>query len=151
MGPLIVLRRAKASDAEFAYRVLEQSMKTYAIEAFGEWKEHEARARQRHDAEHEDAMVIEADGLAVGWLKVDLHPTHHQLEQLFLLPSHQGKGTGSEVLQTVMDQARRAGLPVRLRVLRVNPARHFYERHGFRVTAETPERYLMEFGLQEPN
>ena len=35
-------------------------------------------------------------------------------------------------------------LPVRLRVLAVNPARELYARLGFVVTSSTPERLFME-------
>jgi hypothetical protein len=35
-------------------------------------------------------------------------------------------------------------LPVKLRVLKVNPARRLYERLGFIHKGETPTHYLME-------
>ena len=46
---------------------------------------------------------------------------------------------GQEVL-------RAAGLPVRLRVFRVNPASRLYERLGFVATGETDTHVLMEHG-----
>ena len=68
-----------------------------------------------------------------------------RLLQLFVLPEHQGRGIGSEVLATVLDEARRAGLPVALQVLKSNPrAKAFYERHGFAVAGETETHHTLE-------
>jgi hypothetical protein len=41
-------------------------------------------------------------------------------------------------------EAREANLPIRLRVLAVNPAKALYERLGFVVVEMTPERQFME-------
>ncbi len=40
-------------------------------------------------------------------------------------------------------QARAEGVPVALQVLKVNPARHLYERLGFSVVGETAMHCLM--------
>ena len=46
----------------------------------------------------------------------------------------------------LMDEARRLGLPVRLRVMKVNPrGLAFYERLGFTRTAETDTHDLLEW------
>jgi GNAT superfamily N-acetyltransferase len=60
--------------------------------------------------------------------------------QLFILPAHQGQGVGRHLVENLIAEAAHAGLPIRLRVLRVNPARLFYEKLGFVVTESTPER-----------
>ncbi len=67
------------------------------------------------------------------------------MNQLFLLPEYQSKGIGRECMLRVIEEARRLGLPVRLRVLKVNPrALAFYERLGFARTGETETHHLME-------
>jgi hypothetical protein len=43
------------------------------------------------------------------------------------------------------DDARRAGMAVRLTVLEVNPARRFYERHGFVFTGAVSPRQHLEW------
>ena len=43
-------------------------------------------------------------------------------------------------------QAKQRGLPVRLRVLHRNRARHLYERHGFEGVGETETHWLMRWG-----
>jgi ribosomal protein S18 acetylase RimI-like enzyme len=59
------------------------------------------------------------------------------LSQIQLLPSCQGQGIGERVIAALLDQARREQLPVRLSVLKGNPARRLYERLGFQMVSET--------------
>jgi ribosomal protein S18 acetylase RimI-like enzyme len=74
-----------------------------------------------------------------------VEPEYLWLVKLYLLSDYRGKGLGSALLTHVMQQARVQGKRVRLRVLRVNTgAMRLYERHGFEVVQETPERFLME-------
>jgi GNAT superfamily N-acetyltransferase len=62
----------------------------------------------------------------------------------FLLPAFQNLGIGRWLIDRVVSRARSAGLPVRLRVFRVNPARQLYERMGFVPTHETDTHVHME-------
>ena len=144
MSPDISLRIACSTDAEFAYKVLERTMREYATKTWGLWSEEQARSKTTDDAIAGRSQVIQAGSKEVGLLRVDHLPTHMQLDQLFVLPEYQRQGIGAKVLAIVAAQARSLHLPVRLRVLRVNPAKAFYERHGFRVTSESPERVFME-------
>ena len=51
-----------------------------------------------------------------------------------VVPSRRGKGTGSELLRALLDQARRDGFQaLSLDVERDSPAVELYERHGFRT------------------
>jgi GNAT superfamily N-acetyltransferase len=142
---MVSIRQATAADAEFAYRVLEKTMKDYAVATFGgSWKEHEARAEMAADAEAGVSCIIEHGGVACGLLKTVWHTSHVQLESLFLLPKYQRRGIGGGVVEQLVAAARLRSVPVRLRVLRINPAKRFYERLGFVVTGETQERFFME-------
>lgn len=68
------------------------------------------------------------------------------MNQLFLLQEHQGKDIGRRCMLLIMEEARQLGLPVRLRVMKVNPrALAFYQRLGFRCTSETDTHGLMEW------
>ncbi|MCW7541725.1 GNAT family N-acetyltransferase [Aquabacterium sp. A7-Y] len=143
---LSVMRRpATAADAAFAYQVLEDTMRGHAVATWGRWLEREAREAVAADAAAGRSEIVEAQGQRIGLLRLDRFATHLELEQLFLLPAWQRQGIGGRLVRGLQDDAQRHGLPLRLRVLRVNPARAFYERLGFRVTSETAERVFMEF------
>src|SRR5215510_2556310 len=138
------LRPATAADAVFACGVVDRTIRLYAEQTFENWSVPEAHGRTAGDAAAGRLQIIELDGRPIGIMKVERIETHIQLHQLFILPEYQRRGIGSELLENVLSEGRKAGLPVRLRVLRVNPAKRLYERFGFRVTSEEPERFCMQ-------
>jgi GNAT superfamily N-acetyltransferase len=141
----VTLRPATAADAGFAYRVRETTMREYVIATWGVWNEDAARAQVGEDARSLQSRIIEVDGRGAGLLRVDVLPTHIHLDQIFLLPEFQGKGVGTMLLEQVMLQAATLHLPLRLWVLRVNPARNLYERLGFTVLDQTPASLFLEY------
>jgi ribosomal protein S18 acetylase RimI-like enzyme len=58
-----------------------------------------------------------------------------------------GRGLGGAIVRSIVEDATRRRSPVRLQVLRPNPARRLYERLGFRVVGETVTHVEM---LHEP-
>jgi ribosomal protein S18 acetylase RimI-like enzyme len=62
------------------------------------------------------------------------------------VPEWQGRSIGRRLVGALLDQARRAGVPVVLSVLKVNPARRLYERLGFRVVGERDRSFEMQAG-----
>src|SRR5262245_3162300 len=144
MPSKVTLRQATAADAGFACGVVDRTIRIYAEQTFENWPAVEAHARATGDAEAGRLQIMELDGRPIGIMKVERTDTHIQLHQLFILPEYQRRGIGGWLLEDLLAEARAVGLPVRLRVLRVNPAKHLYERHGFRVTSEEPARFYMQ-------
>lgn len=63
-----------------------------------------------------------------------------------LLPEHRGTGIGTHLLKQVIAEATLAGKPVQIHVERLNPARHLYDRLGFRQMEDQGVYLLMERG-----
>jgi len=57
----------------------------------------------------------------------------------------QRQGYGKQVIQQLLDQASSAGLPIKLSVLKNNPAFEFYQALGFIVENEDSFRYQLIF------
>ena len=144
MPSKVTLRIATSADADFACEVVDRTIRVYAERTFEKWPAAEAHARATGDAGAGRLQIIELDGQPIGIMKVERTDTHIQLHQLFILPEYQRRGIGSGLLEGLLTEAGQSGLPVRLRVLRVNPAKGLYERYGFRVTSEEPERFYMQ-------
>jgi ribosomal protein S18 acetylase RimI-like enzyme len=66
------------------------------------------------------------------------------LGEFYLLPRFHRRGIGSRLMRRMLATADAEGLPVRLQVIKINPAKALYERHGFRVHGETATHFLME-------
>jgi len=64
--------------------------------------------------------------------------------QMFVESRFQRKGIGTQVMKRLISEATAFNLPVRVNVVRINPARRLYERLGFRVTHEDDRKFYMK-------
>jgi GNAT superfamily N-acetyltransferase len=55
----------------------------------------------------------------------------------------QGRGIGTRVLDVLLARAAGQSKAVTLAVVKINPARYFYEKRRFRVTHEDQHRFHM--------
>ncbi len=140
------LREAAQDDSGFAYRAKRAALREYVEKVWG-WDEDEQRRLHEQRFRAQDFRIISLAGTDVGIMAMVVAPDCVKLNQVFVLPEHQGKGIGRECMLLVMEEARQLGLPVRLGVLKVNPrAMAFYRRLGFTQTGETDTHHLMEKG-----
>ena len=120
------------------------AFKTYVEQAFG-WDEKEQR--QLHDMRFpsQEFYVIQTSGIDVGILAMVREPDCVKINQLFIRTEHQSGGIGLACMTHMMKDAEALGLPVRLRVLKVNSrAIVFYQRLGFNQVGENNTHLLME-------
>jgi GNAT superfamily N-acetyltransferase len=142
----LTLRKAGPNDSEFVYCAKRAAFKEYVEKVWG-WDEDEQRQLHEQRFGTQDFRVVNLAGTDVGIMAVVVAPDCVTVNQLFLLPEHQGKDIGRRCMLLVMEEARELGLPVRLRVMKVNPrALAFYQRLGFMRTGETNTHDLMEWG-----
>jgi GNAT superfamily N-acetyltransferase len=142
--PTMTMRRARPEDRDFAYRVREASFRDY-VEKVGGWDEAEQRRQHERRFAAQDFRIVSVAGADVGVVAMVATSDCLKVNQLLVLPEHQGQAIGRHCMLALMDEARGLGVPVRLRVMKVNPrARVFYERLGFRSTGETGTHDLME-------
>ena len=142
--PEVSLRPATSADTEFACVTTRETMREYTVATWGEWKEEDARRRVADNIAAGATRIIELNGVPIGIQTVTREPDCIRLLQLFIRPAYQRCGIGSKLIRQLIDESRAEGLPLRLRVLRVNPAFALYQRLGFKVVQEAPERYFME-------
>jgi GNAT superfamily N-acetyltransferase len=115
-------------------------MRDYVVQTWGAWDEAWQRARFDQVTRPEHHTIIECDGASAGCVCLRREPDELRLIRLFVLPAFQNRGISSGILRELTREADERGLPIHLRVLRVNPAKRLYERHGFvRVDAGTAD------------
>ncbi|MBX3739396.1 MAG: GNAT family N-acetyltransferase [Akkermansiaceae bacterium] len=91
----------------------------------------------------EHLSILSCGGGDIGALETHLHPDHLFLARISILPSHQNRGIGTEIIRSIIWEADERNLPLRLQVLKVNPVRLLYERMGFTTDGETSTHFLM--------
>ena len=138
------LRQGTIADSEFAYQTKKAAFRAYVEMVWG-WNEAEQRRlHERRFGAHE-FIVIQASGADVGILVTAREPDCVAVKQLCVLPEYQNRGIGTACMVRVIADARRDGLPVRLRVLRVNTrAAALYRRLGFEETGDSDTHIFME-------
>jgi ribosomal protein S18 acetylase RimI-like enzyme len=141
-GPNYYLRAATDQDAAFIYALRKAGLQTYVAQLWG-WDEAGQVARFREHFDPRRYQVIVVAGRDVGAVAIEWRADDVLLADIEIIPAWRGRGLGSRIINMVLEEARRQGLPVSLQVLKGNPARHLYERLGFRVVEETESHYRM--------
>ena len=148
----ISLRPATEDDRAFSWSVKEAALRPY-VEAVWGWDVAEQRAFHRRDWEASPPDIILHDDTPVGTIAIHRESGAGgcwHFGEFYILPEYQRRGIGGCVLRDLIESARAAGFGLRLEVIRINPAKRLYDRHGFRVTGETATHFLMERKLSNP-
>lgn len=138
----IELRPATPADFDMAWRLYLVTMKPLTAELMT-WDENKQSTGFAEQWKLQDVQIITVEGQSIGWLQATETPSEIFLQQLFVSPEYQRQGIGSKVLQILLKSWERTGKPVVLTVLKNNPARRLYERHGFAVVAEVGVKLQM--------
>ena len=136
------LRQATDEDYDFLYRLHIAAMRHLVAQVWG-WED--ARQEQFF-ADHFDpapCRIVVVGGEDVGGVVVEWGAADAFVANIEILPDYQGCGLGATIMRGVIAEADARTLPVRLRVLKINPARRLYARLGFVVTGETATHCLM--------
>jgi len=146
-------RAVALADAGFLWRVY-ASTRFDEIAAFG-WPpaQQEAflrmqyRARcQSYAATYPDAenLILVADGIDAGSISIHRKSSEMRLIDIAFLPEYRNKGLGAQAIQGLIREACERSIPLRLSVLRGNPAIRLYLRVGFREISADPMYIEME-------
>ena len=138
------LRKATTSDSEFAYQTKKAAFRQYVEQVWG-WDEEEQRQLHVRRFASQEFNVIQLSGVYVGIMAIVQESDSVKLNQMFVLPEYQGRGIGTACTIRVIEGAAASGLPVRLRVLKVNSrAIAFFQRLRFKSIGESDTHVLME-------
>jgi ribosomal protein S18 acetylase RimI-like enzyme len=141
------LRNATAADINFLTHVLLVTNQDRYREHPG-WDAEEFCRAMADDAANQIAgnvagsttYVITRADTDVGRLRLVTTTATIEIAGLQILPEHQNRGIGTAVINSVLERATRAGIPVDLEVESDNPgARRLYERLGFRAVGDPAE------------
>jgi ribosomal protein S18 acetylase RimI-like enzyme len=153
MRPKPLLRPAGPEDDEFVFE-LYASTRASEFSALG-WirSQLEPLLRMQFAAQGQwyktaypgsEYRIAMLEGTPIGRMIVKRDPGAMILVDIALLPEHRGRGIGETLLRDMLQESARQGLPVRLQVLKSNPAARLYERLGFLRTGEDQLYWQME-------
>lgn len=134
-------RQAKESDLEFLIDLRKRTMDMHLKKVSGaiDDKSHMNRIMYRFDS----AKIVLVDGFKAGLLKSYCDETGWVIVQVQISPEYQGRGIGSKIVGSVLEQAANDEHIVTLSVLKGNPAKELYSRLGFEVVSTSETEYTM--------
>lgn len=138
----VVLLPALKCDFEYCKRIYFEEMQWIIDQLHLDRAAHEVGFQQQWDPAQ--VHIIKHDGAKAGWLQTIPGEEALFVAQIFVARPFQRKGIGTEVMKGLIADAARANHPVRLNVVKINPARRLYERLGFRVTHEDDGKVYMK-------
>jgi GNAT superfamily N-acetyltransferase len=153
-GGRVSLRPAAPEDSEFLINVYAASRADEM--ALVDWTDEQKLAfltsqfnsqREQYLNRFPDSVcsVINFGGERVGRLWVARLPEQIRLLDIALLPQHQNKGVGGQLMRALIEESEATALPLRHMVFKLNPGGwRFYERLGF----EPIEEYHMYIHLE---
>lgn len=103
----------------------------------------EAYFREHFDAARR--QIIRYNDVDVGVFSVEDRRDSLFLGLIAILPEYQDRGIGTTLIRRLQRRAKEEGVPVTLRVLKVNRARVLYEHLGFVLTGETDTHHQMRW------
>jgi GNAT superfamily N-acetyltransferase len=131
----ITFRKAGKADMEWVYETFRTTMKSYIEDTWG-WDELFQKYGFAENLPPSSLTIAALNSINIGAYSLTEKTDHLWLEMLLILPDYQNQGLGTHILQTIQTEASLKHKPLRLSVLKVNPAREFYRRLGFEVSGE---------------
>lgn len=142
--PHITFRSAKDTDLKFL-RALRLATMREVVRRHKPWRESEQDERVL--AHLDCARIIQAEGRDIGLLKVVRKLDEVELLQIQLLPEYQGRGIGTEVIESLKNER----LPIVLGVYASNRALNLYSRLGFKIVERLEHSYTMRWQKEGAN
>jgi ribosomal protein S18 acetylase RimI-like enzyme len=147
------LRKARPADQDFLLRLYASTRGDIATSDLPLAQKQELINMQfTAQAQHYASYFPNADNLIVmqrrqpiGRLYVDRAMDEIRVVDILLAEQARGKGIGTQLLTSLLDEARIADKPVRLHVLKHDRAMALYQRLGFEIIAEKELHFFMEF------
>jgi ribosomal protein S18 acetylase RimI-like enzyme len=137
--PQVSFRQIVSDDFDFLWRLHNAALKVYVEKTWG-WDEERQRELFAENFNAINGELIVVDDADAGYLWTIEKETETLLVSIRLLPEYQNKGIGTKVIKNVLTKSKK---PVRLQVLKINPAQNLYKRLSFETVSETEMHFIM--------
>jgi ribosomal protein S18 acetylase RimI-like enzyme len=147
-------RQIDSSDMDFLYQVYESTRWEELQQA--PWSDEQRReflmmqfqAQHQHYQQHyaeAEYQIIEIAEQAAGRLYLDHREDEICIVDIALLPKYRNTGVGTQILSSILAQAKNRQVPVFIHVEKNNPALALYQRLGFVTKEDVGVYWLMSW------
>jgi ribosomal protein S18 acetylase RimI-like enzyme len=150
-SPEFVLRPVTEADEAFLYQVFQSTRERELAMLPVEHRETFARQQYLAQRTHYHTYFPEATHTVIlrrseliGRVWVDRQADHILILDIAIVPEARNGGAGTLLLRSLIEEAARAGKPLRIHVEQFNPALRLYQRLGFQTKGTNGVYFLME-------
>jgi len=136
------IRQAGISDEAWLYALYCSTMRAHIEKTWG-WVDEFQENGFKTNLHPAKFKIVVVNGEDVGAYLVNDVSDHYWLEMLLVAPEIQKCGLGTAIVSSLQHASTKGGKPLRLSVLKVNPAKAFYSRMGFHVYDEDDAFFKM--------
>ncbi len=140
----MLIRQGTKFDESWLYQLYCTTMRMHIEKTWG-WDEQFQRGGFKNNLLPDKFKIVVLDGNDIGAYLVDEEEEHFWIEMLLIQPDMQKQGVGTKILNMLQAESQKHQKPLRLNVIKVNPAIQFYSRLGFVVYEEDDAFYKMEW------
>lgn len=96
-----------------------------------------------------DFFLIKNGKTKIGRLYKEYRTDEIRIIDIALLPEYRGKGIGGRIMESILAEAKKKDLAVRIHVEHNNPAMKLYNRLGFKKIGDTGVYFFMEWNPEK--
>ena len=138
------IRRGSEKDEQWLFNLFKATMRDFIDAAWG-WEELFQKEGFVTSLPAKNFQILEYEGAAIGCFHITAKEDHLVLDMILVAPEFQRQGFGSQLIALAFSDARKSGQPIRLSVIKTNPAVAFHKAHGFEVVEEDEHCYRMQW------
>ena len=137
------LKLYEENDKELYLKMQKDAFEKYVIEFFGEFN---PSVMERHlEKMQANLFKIMAKNKIAGFVYFKEEKDRIIVDVLCLFPEYRNYGLGSKVMNSFINKANQINKPIYLDTFKTNPAKKFYERHGFVVNGENHSHFILKY------
>jgi len=142
MNRSMQLRRGVTEDQDWLFNLFRLTMQNYIDKAWG-WDELLQREGFITSLPARNFQILLCEEQRVGSFHLTEKEDHILLDMILVEPDRQRQGFGRHMMAHIKQKSSARGRPLRLSVLKTNPAVQFHLASGFQQTEEDAHSYRM--------
>lgn len=137
------LKLYEEKDRDLYLKLQKEAFEKYVIEFFGKFN---PSVMEKHlEKLKANLFKIMVGKDIAGFVYFKEEKDRITVDVLCLFPEFRNSGLGSQVMRSFTEQSKKLNKPIFLDTFKTNPAKRFYERHGFVVDGENHSHFIMKY------
>ena len=138
------IRKGSAADEQWLFNLFKETMQNFIDGAWG-WEELFQKEGFATSLPAKNFLILESENTPIACLHASKKADHLFLDMILVEPAFQRQGFGSQLISLIMQEAKNANMPIRLSVIKANPAVRFHQNLGFEIIEEDEHSYRMQW------